>query len=93
MDTNNRNQVQEPQRKIMMLDRGRMLSKHAGGLVYYDSRHRVCQTRLCGGFIGELVQELQADGTFRDQILTIRGPSGECSLTEYYSSKRTAPHP
>jgi hypothetical protein len=62
LDANNDNQVREPQRKITMLDRGRVVSKHAGALVYYDSRHRVFQTPLCGGFIGELVQELQPDG-------------------------------
>jgi hypothetical protein len=83
MDPNNGNRVRGPQRKITMLDRGRVLSQHAGALVYYDSRHRVYKVPLRGGFFGELVQELQADGTFRDQLLTIHGPFGEHCLIEY----------
>ena len=87
LEADNDTQVRERQRKIMILDRSRLLSKHAGALVYYDSRHRVYQAPLCGGFIGELVQELQPDGMFRDQLLTIRGPSGEHCLIEYYPLK------
>jgi hypothetical protein len=73
MDPDDGNRVRGPRRKITVLDRGRVLSQHAGALVYYDSRHRVYKAPLCVGFFGELVQELQADGTFRDQLLTIRG--------------------
>jgi len=61
MDDNN-------QSKIRMLDRGRFIRKHNGGLVYHDSRHKIHHTKLFGGFIGELVQELQLDGSFRDQL-------------------------
>jgi hypothetical protein len=77
MDDNN-------QSKIRMLDRGRFISKHNGGLVYHDSRHRIHQVPLFGGFIGELVQEYQSDGSFRDQLLTIRGPEGETCLIELH---------
>jgi hypothetical protein len=73
------------QSKIRMLDRGRFISKRDGGLVYHDSRHKIHQTKLSGGFIGELVQELQPDGSLRDQSLTIRGPEGETCFIEYFS--------
>ncbi|MBV8273689.1 MAG: hypothetical protein JO170_00305 [Verrucomicrobia bacterium] len=73
------------QSKIRMLDRGRFISKHNGGSVYHDSRHRIHQTKLSGGFIGELVQELQLDGSFRDQLLIIRKPEGETCLIEYFN--------
>ena len=72
----NVNQVREPQNKIRTLDRGRFISKHAGGFAYYDSRHRVHKTALSEGFVGELVQERQPDGTYRDQLLTIPGACG-----------------
>jgi len=52
MDTNTCNRVREAQCKITMLDRGRFFSKHAGGSVYYDSKHRVYRVPLDGGFMG-----------------------------------------
>jgi hypothetical protein len=49
-----------------------MISHHDGGVdVYYDSRHKVIKTRLSGGGFAELVQERQADGSYKDQILCI----------------------
>ena len=59
--------------KITMLEGGRFVSEHLGGLVYYDARHRVLKTRLEDGKIAELVQERLEDGSYRDQFLTING--------------------
>jgi len=75
-----------------MLDRGRMLSKHAGGLVL-TIQDTGFTMPLCGGFVGEFVQELQPDGSFRDQLLTIRWPSGEHCLIEYSPVKTKHYHP
>lgn len=83
MADDNHNGFQEWQRKIIMKDRGRFFSQHAGGLVYHDSRHRIYKVRVEGGFIIELVQELQPDGSFQCQLLTTRGPSGEMSIIDY----------
>jgi hypothetical protein len=50
----------------------RMVSHRDGGVdVYYDSSHKVIKTRLSGGGFAELVQERQADGSYRDQMLSI----------------------
>jgi hypothetical protein len=76
MANDNHNSLPACQSKIIMLDRGRFFSQHAGGLVYHDSRHRIYRVRMEGGFIFELVQELRSDGTFQSQFLTTRGPSG-----------------
>ncbi|HYY31399.1 MAG TPA: hypothetical protein VE860_25885 [Chthoniobacterales bacterium] len=83
MADHNHNSIQECQHKIIMKDRGRFFSQHAGGLVYHDSRHRIYKVPMEGGFIFELVQELQPDGTFRSQFLTTRRPSGETSVIVY----------
>jgi hypothetical protein len=83
MADDNHNSIQGCQRKIIVKDRGRFFSQHAGGLVYHDSRHRIYKVPMEGGFIFELVQELQPDGTFRSQLLTTRGPSGEASMIVY----------
>jgi len=82
------NDFKEGQRKIIMKDRGRFFSHRAGGLVYHDSRHRIYKVRVEGGFIFELVQQLQPDGTFRSQLLTTRGPSGETSTIDYKSHSK-----
>jgi hypothetical protein len=82
-DDDNHSSFQECQRKIIMKDRGRFFSQHAGGLAYHDSRHRIYKVRVEGGFIFELVQVLQLDGTFQSQLLTARGPSGETSIIDY----------
>jgi hypothetical protein len=88
MTDDNQNGFKECQRKIIMKDRGRFFSLHAGGLVYHDSKHRIYKVRVEGGFIFELVQELQPDGTFQSQLLTTRGPSGETSIIEYKSHSK-----
>lgn len=75
--------IQEFQGGITMKDRGRFFSQHAGILVYHDSKHKVYKVRMEGAFIFELVQELQPDGTFKNQLLTARGPSGETSVVVY----------
>jgi hypothetical protein len=82
MDANDKFSHNSPG-KITMLDRGRFFSLHVGGTVYYDSRHRIYKVPMEGGFVCELVQELQVDGTFRDQFLTARAPSGHTSLVSY----------
>ena len=69
-------------RKIILKDRGRFFSYHAGGTIYHDSRHRVFQVPVEGGYVFELVQERQLDGSFRNQLLTTRGPTGS-SVIEY----------
>jgi hypothetical protein len=83
MADDNHNSIQECERKIIVRDRGRFFSQHAGGLAYHDSWHRIYQVHVEGGFIFELVQELQPDGTFRSQLLTTRGPSGKTSVILY----------
>lgn len=83
MDANDKLFSQDSPRKITMLDRGRFFSQHAGGTVYYDSRHRIYKVPMEGGFIFELVQEMQPNGTFHDQCLTARAPSGDTSLITY----------
>lgn len=74
---------EEFQGRITMKDRGRFFSRHAGGLVYHDSKRKVYHVRMEGAFIFELVQELQPDGTFKNQLLTTRAPSGETSVIVY----------
>jgi hypothetical protein len=76
MDTNFKD------RKIVLKDRGRFFSYHAGSTVYHDSRHKVFQVPMEGGYVFDLVQERQSDGSFRNQLLTARGPSGS-SVIEY----------
>jgi hypothetical protein len=69
-------------RKIVLKDRGRFFSYRAGATVYHDSRHKVFQVPMEGGYVFDLVQERQPDGSFRNQLLTTRGPSGS-SVIEY----------
>ena len=53
-----------------------MISHRDGGVdVYYDSRHKDIKTRLAGGGFAELIQELQADGSYQDQRLSIGNES------------------
>ena len=70
--------------KITMKDRGRFFSQHAGATVYYDSRHKVYKVPMEGGYIFEMVQERQADGSYRDQLLTTHPPSGGASVVVMY---------
>jgi hypothetical protein len=72
--------------RIERLSGGRFVSHHEHALVYFDSRHRVIQTKLEGGVLGELVEELQPEGIFtssdwpkrsyRPQLLTVNGGAG-----------------
>ena len=62
---------------FQFLPGARMISHRDGGVdVYYDGRHRIIRTRLSGGGLAELVQELQADGSYRDQMLSINNAPG-----------------
>jgi hypothetical protein len=72
--------------RIETLSGGRFVSHHEQALVYFDSRHRVIQTKLEGGVRGELVEELQPEEIFtsshwpkrsyRPQLLTVNGSAG-----------------
>jgi hypothetical protein len=68
-----------------MKDRGRFFSQHAGALVYHDSRHKVYKVRMEGGYIFEMVEELQPDKSFRAQLLTTHTPEGRVSVIVYQS--------
>jgi hypothetical protein len=50
--------------RIEIVSGGRFFSHHAHAIVYFDSRHRVTKTKLEGGLIGELVEELQPQDIF-----------------------------
>ena len=69
--------------KVQMLSSRRFLSHHIGAEVYYDSRHQVIKTWFTGGGHGELIKKLQADGSYRKEILLIVSPEGERSTMEY----------
>jgi len=57
---------------IKQLSGGRSISTHIGATVYHDSRHRLIKTKLEGGVIGELMQELRSNGFgFRDQYILV----------------------
>lgn len=69
--------------RIEMMQGGRFISHHHGAELYYDSRHKVIKTRMEGGGFCELVKEMQADGSYWDEILSTVSPSGVRSLIEY----------
>ena len=50
--------------RIEMVSGGRFFSHHDDAIVYFDSRHRVTKTKLEGGLMGELVEELQPEDIF-----------------------------
>jgi hypothetical protein len=57
---------------IKQLSAGRFISAHIGATVYHDSRHRLIKTKLEGGVIGELMQEIRSNGfEFRDQYVLV----------------------
>jgi hypothetical protein len=57
---------------VTMLNNGRFISDHGSGTTcYYDS-----------GF-AELIKELQQDGSYRNQFLTVCGPGAEREVIEY----------
>jgi hypothetical protein len=72
--------------RIEMVSGGRFFSHHDHAIVYFDSRHRVTKTKLDGGVIGELVEELQPEDIFtsfywpkrsyRHQLETVSGCNG-----------------
>jgi len=65
---------------------GRFFSHHDHGITYFDSRHRVTKTKLEGGILAELVEELQPEDIFtssdwpkrsyRYQLETVKGGAG-----------------
>jgi len=65
---------------------GRFFSHHDHGITYFDSRHRVTKTKLEGGMLAELVEELQPEDIFtssdwpkrsyRYQLETVKGGAG-----------------
>jgi hypothetical protein len=69
--------------RIQMMNGGRFISHHEAAELYYDSRHKVIKARMEGGGFFELVKEIQADGSYRDQMLSTVGPSGERLIIEY----------
>jgi hypothetical protein len=70
-----------------MLNNGRFISDHGSGTTcYYDSRHKVIKARLSGGGFAELIKELQMDGSYRNQFLTVCGADGEREVIEYEPS-------
>jgi hypothetical protein len=57
--------------RITLLDGVRFISAHIGAQVYFDSQHRLIKTTLDKGIKAELMQERQADGSYKDQYLII----------------------
>jgi hypothetical protein len=57
---------------IKQLSGGRFISAHIGATLYHDSRHRLIKTKLEGGVIGELMQEIGSNGLeFRNQFVLV----------------------
>jgi hypothetical protein len=83
--------------RIEMVSGGRFFSHHDQAIVYFDSRHRVTKTKLDGGLIGELVEELQPQGIFtssdwpkrsyRHQLETVNRGDG-VSVIEFRTCKQ-----
>jgi hypothetical protein len=67
--------------RIEIVSRGRFFFHHDHAIVYFDSRHRVTKTKLEGGLMGELVEELQPQEissdwpkrSYRHQLETVNG--------------------
>ena len=72
--------------RIENVNGGSFFSHHDHGITYFDSRHRVTKTKLEGGMLAELVEELQPEGIFtssdwpkrsyRYQLETVKGSGG-----------------
>jgi hypothetical protein len=72
--------------RIENVNGGRFFSHHDHGITYFDSRHRVTKTKLEGGMLAELVEELQPEDIFtssdwpkrsyRYQLETVNGSGG-----------------
>jgi hypothetical protein len=69
--------------RIEMLSGGRFISHHLGAEAYHDSRHRVIKVKYSSGGFGELIQELQPDGSWRNQMLVTVSPADQRSIIEY----------
>ena len=78
--------------RIEMVSGGRFLSHRGHAIVYFDSRHRVTKTKLEGGMLAELMEELQPEDIFtssdwpkrsyRYQLETVKG-SGAGSVIDF----------
>ena len=72
--------------RIENMNGGRFFSHHDHGITYFDSRHRVTKTKLEGGMLAELMEELQPEDIFtssdwpkrsyRYQLETVKGNGG-----------------
>jgi len=72
--------------RIENMNGGRFFSHHDHGITYFDSRHRVTKTKLEGGMLAELMEELQPENIFtssdwprrsyRYQLETVKGDGG-----------------
>jgi hypothetical protein len=72
--------------RIETVNGGRFFSHHDHGITYFDSRRRVTKTKLEGGMLAELVEELQPEDIFtssdwpkrsyRYQLETVKGGGG-----------------
>jgi hypothetical protein len=69
--------------RIEMLSGGRFISHHLGAEIYHDSRHQVIKVNYSSGGFGELIKELQPDGSWRKQMLATVGPGDQRSIIEY----------
>jgi hypothetical protein len=69
--------------RIEMMTGGRFISHHDAAELYYDSRHKIIKTRMEGGGFLELIQEMQADGSYWNEMLFTVSPSGERLIIEY----------
>ena len=69
-------------KKIELLGGGRFISHHLGATCAHDSRHIIIKVPMSGGGFMELVKELQADGSFRDHLLTYCN-GDQFSIIEY----------
>jgi hypothetical protein len=72
--------------RIESVNGGRFFSHHDHGITYFDSRRRVTKTKLEGGMLAELVEQLQPEDIFtssdwpkrsyRYQLETVKGGGG-----------------
>jgi hypothetical protein len=70
-------------KQIQMMNGGRFISHHDAAELYFDSQHKIIKTRLEGGGFLELVKELQTDGSYRDEMLSIVSPRGDGAIIQY----------
>jgi hypothetical protein len=70
-------------KRIEVLPGGRFISQHLGVEVYHDSRHQVTKVNHSSGGFGEMIKQLQPDGSWRKQMLAIVSPGDQRSIIEY----------